>query len=78
MRRSGSYVFLSRTNPCVDPVLANGRIRELPTGEGEGQEGEVEIDPSEWLKAKVYSRGKSYVRILFPTPVEGMGKGKWR
>jgi hypothetical protein len=73
--RIGSYVFLSRTNPCVDPVLEDGTIR-TPSEEEEAEE--AEINPTEWLRAKVYSRAKHYVRIQLPNPVQGMGTGRWR
>lgn len=67
----GSYVFLSRTSPTTDPVLEDGSIQEWASADGE-------IDPSSWLKAKVYSRAKHYVRLVLPCHIPDLEKGYWR
>jgi len=37
-----------------------------------------ELEPSQWMKVKVYSQAKKFVRLIIPRPIEGMERGHWR
>jgi hypothetical protein len=68
---------LSRTNPCYDPVLEDGTIQKPPEDANEDDK-ETELDPSQWMKVKVYSVAKKYIRLIIPRPIEGLERGDWR
>lgn len=75
---AGAYVFLSRTDPCIDPILENGLLQKPPDMKAGEEAKDVELQPSQWMKAKVYSKGNKFIRIIIPTAIENMGRGHWR
>ncbi|RXK38247.1 hypothetical protein M231_04419 [Tremella mesenterica] len=60
----GTIIFISRTDPFVDAVIAKDQI---PT---DGHRA--------WLRGRVYSQTAGNVRVVFPQPIEEFEKGHWR
>jgi hypothetical protein len=75
---AGAYIFLSRTDPCADPVLEDGTIQKFPEVQTGDKAKDVDLQPNQWMRVKVYSRGNKFVRIIIPTPIENLAIGRWR
>jgi len=61
----------------VDPVLANGTVRQLIETAG-GDSKETTLEPSQWMRLKVYSKGNKFIRIIIPQEIKGLSDGRWR
>jgi hypothetical protein len=60
----------------VDPVLENGTVQQLP--ETAGGEKEPALEPSQWMRVKVYSKGNKFIRIIIPQEIKDLARGHWR
>ncbi len=58
-------MILSKTDPLVDAILADGKIGPLN-------------EKTESLPAKVYSMSRNYIRIQTEEPIEESDIGTWR
>ena len=65
MGRNGTHVILSRSDPLVNPVLADGRTK------AEGGTGDV-------LRAQVYNVTRGYIKVQFNVPIPDIKSGTWR
>ena len=61
----------------MDPVLANGTVRQLIETAG-GDSKETTLEPSQWMRLKVYSKGNKFIRIIIPQEIKGLSDGRWR
>jgi hypothetical protein len=61
----------------VDPVLENGTIQKLPEASG-GDTKETALEPNQWMRVKVYSKGNKFIRIIIPNEIKDLARGHWR
>lgn len=63
---SGTCVILSRTDPLIDPVLTNGRVRS-------SAEDKIPV-----LRGSVYTTSRGLIKVFFESSIEDLTKGQWR
>ena len=61
----------------MDPVLANGTIQQVIETPG-GDSKETTLEPSQWMRLKVYSKGNKFIRIVVPQEIKDLSGGRWR
>jgi len=61
----------------VDPVLANGTVQQVIETAG-GDSKETTLEPSQWMRLKVYSKGNKFIRIIIPQEIKDLSEGRWR
>jgi hypothetical protein len=61
----------------VDPVLENGTIQQATEPAG-GNTEQTALEPSAWMRVKVYSKGNKFIRIIIPNEIKDLARGHWR
>jgi hypothetical protein len=60
--------------------LEDGTVKQYNEDEvvDDKEKEKSDINPAEWLRVKVYSKGRKFIRLVIPSPIDGLDRGHWR